>query len=421
MKKILFLLFTAFAFIVTSCSDSNNNAGNDKLCGNGQIDSGEVCDGQEFASKTCVDYEFSEGTLTCSSDCTEITTENCSGVITEDSDIIPTDDENDADEITDAETDEDTPQTETVIVINEVVANPLDGEEDWVELKNISNATVDISGWIISDSDAENAWTIPEGTTVAAGKYIVFGKDETGENGFTFGLSKSEDSVVITSKDSAFTANTSWNTEMEEGTSWGRIPDGTGDFTIINNPTKGSENSILEENDDDVIVDEEEVTDEDIIADTDETVDSDEIISDEEQSDTDVVTTPPPIVINEVVADSETDPDWVELKNIGTEAVDITGWILKDDDDANSWTIPSTNIPAGAYVVFEKADTEDAGFTFGLGKNGDKVRLYDTSENLIDETEWTEAVAAPNSWGRIPDGTGTFSIITTPTKNTANQ
>lgn len=47
------------------------------LCGNGIIDSGEQCDGSNFATLACNDFGFNRGTLTCTSTCT-ISTINCS-------------------------------------------------------------------------------------------------------------------------------------------------------------------------------------------------------------------------------------------------------------------------------------------------------------------------------------------------------
>ncbi len=38
---------------------------NDPLCGNGQIDQGEECDGQNLAGESCVDHGFDGGVLAC--------------------------------------------------------------------------------------------------------------------------------------------------------------------------------------------------------------------------------------------------------------------------------------------------------------------------------------------------------------------
>jgi len=39
-------------------------------CGNGQIDNGELCDGQDLGQKTCLDFGYSGGVLGCTASCT---------------------------------------------------------------------------------------------------------------------------------------------------------------------------------------------------------------------------------------------------------------------------------------------------------------------------------------------------------------
>ncbi len=43
--------------------------------------------------------------------------------------------------------------------------------------------------------------------------------------------------------------------------------------------------------------------------------------------------------------------DWVELYNAGSEAIDLTGYALKDS--GTKWTIPNVSIPAGGYIAFD--------------------------------------------------------------------
>ena len=44
---------------------------------------------------------------------------------------------------------------------------------DWVELRNVSNQTQDISGWLFRDSQDDNAFLIPESTVLEPGEMIV--------------------------------------------------------------------------------------------------------------------------------------------------------------------------------------------------------------------------------------------------------
>ncbi|MEU6312168.1 lamin tail domain-containing protein [Streptomyces sp. NPDC047014] len=106
------------------------------------------------------------------------------------------------------------------------------------------------------------------------------------------------------------------------------------------------------------------------------------------------------IRINEVVTTGGVE-DSIELYNKGTAAVDLSGWVLKDDKDSSSYTIASgTTLAAGAFRTF------DVHGSFGLGSE-DKARLYlPSGRTLVDSFSWTTH-SAP-SWSRCPDGTGAF-------------
>lgn len=123
----------------------------------------------------------------------------------------------------------------------------------------------------------------------------------------------------------------------------------------------------------------------------------------------------PTVVINEVESNGGTPADWVELKNVGADPVDVGGFIMKDDNDSRVKAIPTgTTIPAGGYFTFV---VDEAPNGFGLGA-ADKARLYlPDGTTLIDETSWTAHAAS--TWGRCPDGTGTFGE-TTSSKDATN-
>ncbi|MFK0043602.1 lamin tail domain-containing protein [Streptomyces sp. NPDC090741] len=107
------------------------------------------------------------------------------------------------------------------------------------------------------------------------------------------------------------------------------------------------------------------------------------------------------IRINEVVTTGSID-DSIELFNKGTATVDISGWILKDDDKSSKFKIPSGTVLApGAARAF------DVDAAFGLGSS-DKARLYlPDGATLVDSFSWSSH-SSP-SWSRCPDGTGAFA------------
>lgn len=125
----------------------------------------------------------------------------------------------------------------------------------------------------------------------------------------------------------------------------------------------------------------------------------------------------PSIVINEVESNGGIPADWVELKNLGTDAVDVSGWIVKDDNDSRTKAIPAgTTIAPGAYLTIV-VDEDPNGF--GLG-GADSARLYlADGTTLVDGTSWGPGHAT-HTWGRCADGTGEFTQTTASTKDAPN-
>jgi len=122
------------------------------------------------------------------------------------------------------------------------------------------------------------------------------------------------------------------------------------------------------------------------------------------------------IKINEVESNGGTPDDWVELHNVGTSAIDLSGYIFKDNDDTHSYTLPTGTVVApGAYYVM---DTGSTGFNFGLGA-ADSARLYlPNGTTIVDTYTWTAHAAT--TYGRCPNGTGAFATTASSTKGTAN-
>ncbi|WP_328584458.1 lamin tail domain-containing protein [Streptomyces sp. NBC_00370] len=115
--------------------------------------------------------------------------------------------------------------------------------------------------------------------------------------------------------------------------------------------------------------------------------------------------------INEVESNNGSPGDWVEIVNTGSAAVDVSGWLVKDNDDDHSYKIAKkTTLAAGAFLAL------DVDPSFGLGSE-DSARLYNGS-TLVDSYSWDDH--ADTTYGRCPDGTGAFTTTTTPTKGKAN-
>ena len=68
------------------------------------------------------------------------------------------------------------PERQTAIVINEIMAKPPSSHDDgeFVELFNQSATAVNLTGWKFTDGIG---WTFPAGTNIAAGQYLILGKN----------------------------------------------------------------------------------------------------------------------------------------------------------------------------------------------------------------------------------------------------
>ncbi|MBD8608402.1 lamin tail domain-containing protein [Aeromicrobium sp. CFBP 8757] len=247
----------------------------------------------------------------------------------------------------------------TVIRINEVESNG-DKVADWVELTNTGTSTVDVSGWKILDADASHASTpvvVPAKTTIAPGAFFAIYTEVNQSPGFGLG---GADSATLYLADGT-TKVDSYEWTAHAATTYGRCPDGTGDFRTTTTSTRGASNACS------------------------------------------------PVRLNEI------GPDWVELANIGDAPLDVSGWTLKDSGDAGSHTFPTgTTVPAKGYRVVEAGTS---GFGFSLGA-GDSVRLLGADGAVVESYTWTNPAAV--TYGRCKDGVGDFVDTRAATKGAAN-
>ncbi|WP_309127728.1 lamin tail domain-containing protein [Microbacterium sp.] len=247
------------------------------------------------------------------------------------------------------------------VSINEIESNGDD--TDWVEVINTGTAAVDMSGWSVMDGDpvGHAGETIPlaPGTILEPGALFVF--DQPGD--FVFGLGGGD---TVTLRDADGATVDEYVYASHAGGVWARCPDGTGEFVDLAESTKGARNACGN-----------------------------------------------PVRINEVESDGGSPDDWIELVNPTSEPLDVSGVVVKDDDEAHEYRIPDgTRIASGGRLVLERDQ-----LGFGLG-SADAVRLFD-GERLIDETSWGPGHAA-STWGRCPDTTGAFAVTAESTKGTTN-
>jgi len=139
----------------------------------------------------------------------------------------------------------------TPVVINELmarnattIADPQGEYDDWIELFNISDEIVDMSGMYLSDNP-ENPlkWKFPKNTTIAPGGYTIVWADEDGgdEPGLhaNFKLSSQGETLWLYDTDThnnALLDSMSFEA-LETDQSMGRVPDGQGPMQILPVPS----------------------------------------------------------------------------------------------------------------------------------------------------------------------------------------
>ena len=274
---------------------------------------------------------------------------------------------------------------ETAVKINEIDSAP----DDWVELYNPSDKEIDLSGYEIRDNSDDHRFRIKDGTKIGKKSFFVVDGDLEGEiyddtnKKYVAGLFKdslglgSGDSCRLYDKDGKLIDSYTWSEHAsydgdQAQASYGRYPDGEGNFTLTKE-TKGAANDWYKPN----------------------------------------------IVINEVESkDPQDGPDYVEIMNLGTTDVDISGWYLLDNDPVGhrAETTPLKDgciIKAGSFFVFEG----DKDFTFGLGK-ADRASIYSSSGIEVASYEWSTEAAGV--YARIPDGTGDFQDVAEGSKGRSN-
>jgi spore coat protein CotH len=133
---------------------------------------------------------------------------------------------------------------ELMAINDETVADEAGEYDDWVELYNFTDASVDISGWHLSDNPWNlSKWTFPEGTTIEADGYLIVWADEDSSEGglhTNFKLSGSGESVFLTTIDGAIVDDVDFPAQTAD-LAYARIPNGTGEF-IIQPPTFAGNN-----------------------------------------------------------------------------------------------------------------------------------------------------------------------------------
>jgi|LSQX01.1.fsa_nt_gb hypothetical protein len=140
------------------------------------------------------------------------------------------------------------------------------------------------------------------------------------------------------------------------------------------------------------------------------------------------------IAINEVmasnfstIADEDGDyEDWIELYNYGTEPINLYSYGLSDSyNKPYKWVFPEITIQPGEFLLIfasSKNRTDPAHqlhTNYGISADGEEIILTDPNGVLVDELLPTPLLS-DISYGRSPDGIGTWFFFNEPTPGFPN-
>jgi len=264
---------------------------------------------------------------------------------------------------------------------NQSVLRDEDGDfSDWIELENVSDEELSLSGWHISD-DSSKGWALPDISLPAGEKLLVFasGKNKGGaELHADFKLSERETVRILSPMlNESHSVNCS-NLEADYA-----LALKNGEFTVSMYPTPGYDNS----------------------PEGYELWQSGRICAG-------------PLVINEVMsanifgATRETvgKLDWVEIKNISGETIDLSGYYLSDDNDNyRLWQLPNRRLKAGGtFIIVCDPDNTSPYPNTGFGLNSTMEQLFLSDENGIIDYMTIRDLQPNMSYGRMDGEAGHF-------------
>jgi len=292
------------------------------------------------------------------------------------------------------------------LVINEFVSDPADGEVEWIELFNKNVFDIDLTGWkIIDGSGAETFLSGTIGSNFD-NKFLVINspKGKLNNSGDIIILKNKEnniiDAVSYGNWDSGFVEQNA--PAAKDPNSTARIFDGAesfnnaNDFIITQTPTKDEPNVIT-------LLEEEKKKKE----------------AEQEEKTTKIKEQ---IIINEIYPNpsgSDLENEWIELKNIGTEPLDLNGWQIQDNSKKKYKIIAknfqSTIIAPNEFFTLTRK-------TSGLALNNDKdtVKLISPDDKTIQTVKYNEDEAVPENVSYAIDENNDFNWTTTPTQNQEN-
>jgi len=299
--------------------------------------------------------------------------------------------------------------------ITEFVSDPMGGTEEFIEIENITDNAVFLTGYYVTDATGKPT-TLPD-EILEPGAFIVISKP----NGK---LNNDGDTISLLDVAGLLIDEVSYGTEALPAISdpYVYALDEFGNFVSTTIPTPGKDNIISTEIVEEEVIEEETQTTneeiEEIITETENlSIETEQVILDEETQETNLPSYSfGALVINEFVCDPVSGEDeWIELYNTSSETVSLTGMIIQDATE-RSTSLPEGELTPGTYHVIVKPKGQ-------LNNGGDTITLFDAQGTILDSlTYGTEEIpTAPDPFAIARQEDGTFVLTSTPTPGSHNQ
>lgn len=258
---------------------------------------------------------------------------------------------------------------------------------DWIELENASGAALDLTGWHLSDRGGKTGWALPA-RTLESGEYLLVfadGKDRAeGELHSSFSLSEGE-TLFLRGPDGEIVERVACSGTADRSL----VRGADGSFGESLYPTPGRPNT----------AEAYEAWQESLALPT------------------------GPLVIAEAACYEDTarfdgrygNCDWVEIRNISDEDVDLSGWHLSDkESERERWAFPARTLGAGKCLLLrcsERAsysgDLQDICTGFSLDSKAEQLYLSAPDGTLADYMA-LRSVPYNRSFGRVDGQPGWF-------------